>query len=339
LASFDRAHIARVLAKAERSNPGDAIQWFSLGAAYWDLQMFDRAISCYGTSLGLDPNQAWAFFMRGQSRLALGDYGPAIEDFDDALRLRPGWDEVLINRAWTYEKTGKSAKAIADLTAVLRNSPEKVDLLARRARLRDLSGDRQGADADRKALLSTEPKTVNGWVARAVLQQQTDPKAALADLDAALELDPHSLEALHLKADLLSERLKKPEDAIRVFNRAIQLYPETGAIRSSRGVLLARLGRRDEALDDARAVLALRPSQRIELQSTPLVVYQTAGIFALSSATNPDDRREALRLLADALRRDPTLLDYVSSDPELAPLRNDPDFVRLIAAAWLLRGQ
>jgi len=92
-------------------------------------------------------------------------------------------------------------------------------------------------------------------------------------------------------------------------------------------VLLARRGKRDEALRDARESL-LR-------DTLPPNLYQVACIFALTSAADkghPEDRREAFRLLFAALRTG-FGLDLVDADRDLDPLRKDEEFKRLVAGA------
>ena len=119
-------------------------------------------------------------------------------------------------------------------------------------------------------------------------------------------------------------RAYQPEVAL---DRALDLYPDYVPARSGRGVLLARLGKRDAALSDARE--ALRRDTK-----TP-TLYQAAGIYALTSQQAPDDRREALRLLAAALRQG-FGFDLLAIDHDLDPIRDDPEFRDLVAAAQAL---
>jgi tetratricopeptide (TPR) repeat protein len=199
-----------------------------------------------------------------------------------------------------------------------------------RAVVRAEAGDRQGAESDRKEGLRQRPTDELSWIARGLARLASDPKGALADLDEALELNPNSRTALEDKAHVLSERLGRVEEAVEFLDRAIALYPDHVLAQAGRGVLLARLGRRDAALRDAEAALRLDPR--------PLILYQVAGIYALTSRQNGDDRQEAFRLLAAALRQG-FGFDLLASDPDLAPIRSLPEFRRLVEAAKALQGQ
>ncbi|HEV3260454.1 MAG TPA: hypothetical protein VG013_26605, partial [Gemmataceae bacterium] len=128
-------------------------------------------------------------------------------------------------------------------------------------------------------------------------------------------------------AAVLSERLGRTGDAIETLARGIRLAPERGQPRAGRGVLLARLGRRDEALREAKEAERLDPR--------PEVLYQTAGVYALTSQQNAADRREAFRLLAAALRQGHGA-DLLEIDPDLRPIRGQPEYRRLLEAARAL---
>ena len=72
--------------------------------------------------------------------------------------------------------------------------------------------------------------------------------------------------------------------------------------------------------------------------SQPATLYQVAGIYALTSQQCADDRLEALRLLSAALRKGYGL-DLLARDPDLDPIRKDPEFTRIVTAAQTARSQ
>jgi hypothetical protein len=66
------------------------------------------------------------------------------------------------------------------------------------------------------------------------------------------------------------------------------------------------------------------------------MLYQVAGIYALTSRRDPADRARAFPLLASALRRGYGH-DRIDTDSDLDPVREDPQFRRLLEAAHALR--
>jgi tetratricopeptide (TPR) repeat protein len=167
------------------------------------------------------------------------------------------------------------------------------------------------------------------WIARGIARLPSDPHGALDDFEGALRLNPRSLAALENRAHVLAEPLGQTKEAIAVLDQVVALYPDQTQAVAGRGVLRARLGHGYAARADARDAL--------RLDGRPATLYQVAGIYALTSQQNPEDRNEAFRLLGAALRQGYGF-DLVDSDPDLAPLRKLPEFRRLVEAARAAAG-
>jgi tetratricopeptide (TPR) repeat protein len=259
----------------------------------------------------------------------LEEYDEAIADFGAALRLRPDYVNALLARSLARLERKDYAGAEADLTKALESGSAPTRVYFMRARVRALAGDPKGAAADRAEGLKREPADDLSWVARGMARLEgRDAEGALRDFDKALEVNPRCLAALEDRAAVLSEMTGRTEEAIQALDKAVEWYPEYGQARAGRGVLLARLGKSDEALRDAREAERLDPR--------PENLYRVAGIYALTSANNADNRREAFRLLSAALRAGYGF-EHLDKDPELEPVRGSPDFKQLVEAARLLR--
>jgi tetratricopeptide (TPR) repeat protein len=189
-----------------------------------------------------------------------------------------------------------------------------------RARVHELAGDKVAADRDRADGMRRQPTDEKSWIARGVARLERDPKAALADFEQALACNPRSRTALQDKAHVLAERLGRTKEAIDVLEKELASYPDSVLARAGRGVLLARLGQRKSAHKDAEESLVL--------DQTPATLYQVAGIYALTSRIEAEDRRQAFQLLSSALRKGYGF-DLLGTDSDLDPIRQDPEFRRL----------
>jgi serine/threonine protein kinase/predicted Zn-dependent protease len=344
-----------LLQQAQHAGPRNPFVWYALGVCAMDLFDYREAKACFTTSIALwpryhgsyhgrgralallmkpaeaaadyseairlRPTYAIAYCDRGWAHFEQKEYRKAIADFDQAIRLRPGFLPAYVERSQAKERSDDLVGALADLTYALEHGGQKSRVLYRRSIVRARLGDRDGARADREELLRRQPEGEINWIARGLARIGSDPPGALADFDQALRLNPRSLPALGDKAHVLAERLGRTQEAIHVLDEVVALYPDHVTSIASRGVLHARLGRRQPAVADA--VGALR------LDQSPETVYQVAGIYALTSQQRPDDRREAFRLLEQALRQGYGF-DLVDSDPELQPIRSLPEFRRLL---------
>jgi serine/threonine protein kinase/tetratricopeptide (TPR) repeat protein len=314
--------------KASLQDPQNVWTWYGLGHCYDHLSQPAQAAACYSACIALDPAFAGWYFQRGLAHLKENQSRLACDDFDQVLRLRPDDAGAHVNRAIARLNDGRCAGAVEDVTRALDLGVPAARLYLIRARAREKLGDHAGAERDRADALRSEPTDDAGWVARGAARVATAPRDALADFERALEANPRFLPALESKAHVLSERLGRTEEAVQVLDRAVILYPEDGPARAARSVLLARLGKREAALQDAREALAVDDS--------PAIHYQVAGIFALTARSNPEDRPRALALLTDALRRG-FGHDLIATDRDLDGLRDDPQFRQLLGAAWALR--
>ena len=312
------------LLESIRIEPGDVRAWLLMAEGHSSLKRFDEARRCYDVVISLRPDLPWPYFGRGLVGLDAKRYAEAEADFDRVLQLRPREVESRVNRALARLRRDDARGAIDDLSNVLarRDPPTRAYFI--RAAARDRAGDREGAGRDREEGQKQTPQDDLGWVARGLSRLPRDPKGALADMEQALRLDPRSFPALQDKAAILSDYLGRTEEAVKVLDAATGLYPDAVTSRAGRGVLLARLGRRDAAHEDARI------AQRLD--SGAATLYQVAGIYALTSRTHPQDLKEALRLLAAAIGQAPEWLKTIPRDPDLDPIRDRPEFRKLVEA-------
>jgi tetratricopeptide (TPR) repeat protein len=317
----------------------DDLQNFSnyllLGNCYVRMGQLPAAISCYSTAIALRPDLPWAHVSRGLAHLDARDYRGAIADFDRLIALRPDMTDAYINRAVARIAVGDYSGAITDLDHILRRADAPVRAQFIRATARERLGDREGAARDRAEGLRRQPDDELSWVVRGIAKIPNDPNGALADFDAALALNPRSKPALENKAFVLAERLGRPEEAIAVYTTTLLHHPDDAKAIGPRGVYQARLGRREAALADARAALALA-DEAVTTQDQAFTIYQVAGIYALTSKQEPEDRREALRLLALALRKDASWLRVLPDDHDFDPIRDQPELHDLLRAMTLV---
>jgi tetratricopeptide (TPR) repeat protein len=243
-------------------------------------------------------------------------YSLACADFDRVIELRPDRVETYLNRALARQGLKDYAGAIADLTEALQRGAPYTRIYFMRARVRAEAGDPAGAKQDRAEGLRREPTDEDSWIARGVARLSDDLQGALADFEHALERNPRSRMALINKAHVLGEKQNRTEEALAVLDRVVAFYPEHVPARSSRGVLLARLGRRDAAHRDA--------VESLRRDSQPATLYQVACIYALTSKQHAADRQQALRLLKAAAPKETRWLQTVQTDPYFAPVRDLP---------------
>jgi tetratricopeptide (TPR) repeat protein len=312
------------LAEASRRDPKDFALWMNLGQCHALQGRLGEAEDCFTVAIVLRPQSPWPYFHRGRVELDQKLFEQARLDFDQALRLREGLVPAIINRALARIGQGDDAGAIADLSEALDRGAAETRIYFIRAEARARSGDRAGAAHDRAEGLRRRPSDPESWVVRGLASLPGDPKGALADFDEALRLDPRSHPALQNKAVVLSEHLGRPAEAIAALDLVVALHPDYVPARVGRGVLLARLGRRQEAHRDAEEAHGRDTSGDTS--------YRVACIYALTARAEPSDRPKALRMLALALGQGGHWAELARTDPDLDMLRDLDGFRDLLRA-------
>jgi eukaryotic-like serine/threonine-protein kinase len=302
--------------------------WHMKASSHAQLGAWGEAIASYTTAMTHQPlENDHLYASRARAYLAVKDFAAAKTDLDTAITARPGHPRYLVDRAIARLGAEDFSGAIEDLNEAEKLWPEHTRILFLRAQVRLKANDPVGAGKDRQAGLTRKPGDEISWIARGVARLRSETKGAIEDFDAALELNPASAQAMQNKAHVLSEKLNQPDEAIRVLDELIKQHPSDPYALAGRGVLLARLGKRDLAHRDATRVLSD--------DLAPMLRYQAAGIFALTSRTHPEDRHEAIRLLSRAFREGVTS-SIVDSDSDLDPIRSEASFQSLLQAVKLI---
>ena len=297
----------------------------ALGSCYAAVGEVEKADLFYRQAMLHNPKDAQAYYLRGLLYLGRQYYEPASADFDEVLKRQPDHTAALYNRAVARYSLGKLSGALEDLNLLLRTeSPPSVRGHLLRARIHAASGNREAARQDTEDGLRLTPVDGSDWAARAEARAAQAPSAALADIERAVAINPGLYQAWQTRAHILAEYLGRTEEAAESLNKVLQLRPGSVPALVGRGVLHARLGRRDLALADAKAALAR--------DRHPATVYRAGCTYALTSRHNPADAKEALRLVSAALRQGYGL-DWLGGDRDLDPIREQPEFRRLTEAA------
>jgi tetratricopeptide (TPR) repeat protein len=141
-----------------------------------------------------------------------------------------------------------------DIVAALderRDEPPQVSTLILAAKLLSWPADR-GYDREARTLyeraLTLKPKQIEGQLGLArVAARMGDLDAAVAAYRQVLEQDPYHLAALKGLGRMLGEDLGRPAAGLEYIEKAIRFEPDDPHVLDTRGVLLLRLGRLDEA--------------------------------------------------------------------------------------------
>lgn len=323
---FDEA-VAELTSRLQHA-PREPALWLALGYCQVGRRDLAQAEISYSVCAALAADQYVPLHFRGLVRLEQQKFAAAIEDFSAALERRPGLATIEFHRGLARQGLGRHAAALDDFQSALAHGLRHTRVHFLQARSFEALGRRDEAERARAEGLQRTPADAQSWVARGLAKLPSDAAGAEDDFRAALRADPAFLPALANLTHALSERLHRADEARECLDRWVATHPLDAVARGSRGVLAARRGEVEPAVEDAAA--ALRLSQ------TPFVLYQTGCIHALVADRRSASRTEALRLIGGALKLQPGLALQMQTDPDLRSLQNDLEFRRLLAAALIL---
>ena len=288
----------------------------------------EAAESLLTAAIALEPNIAQTWYQRGAGRFLRKKYAEAISDFSRVLEIDPKLDQARVARAMACQAAGRMTEALEDLNVAIQHEFSETRIWFLRSAVHQQLGNQEAAANDLEEGLRRTPKDDRSWVARGLARLPDQPDLARADILEAMKLNPTSHDGYRNLSMVLSEYLKQPDESARVITEALIHHPEDAYLWAGRAVLHARAGRRDKAIQDAM--------EARKLSSDPLLMYMVACVYSLTSTLSESDQVDALKSLAESLRKDATLLSVAASDPDLAAIRALPQFTEVIRAARTL---
>jgi serine/threonine protein kinase/tetratricopeptide (TPR) repeat protein len=309
--------------------PSELTAWMFLGSAYAGVGKPEEAESCFTACIHLRSTFAASYFQRGLARLQQKKYASAVNDFTRFAQMKGSHAAALVNRALAYQALGDHDLAVTDLDAALTVSPAQTRIYFIRAASRRAMGNIEGAKSDFRNGLSRTPGDAKSWIARGMARLPRSPQMALADFKQALKAQPDNRTAAQNAIHVLSDRLGREEDALRLVNDVIARNPQDARALLSRAVIRARLGHEKASAADAKAAL--------DIDNGPLASLQAACALARASTMRPEYRAEALSLIARALGAQPELAAMAQIDPDLEAIRNSDEFARILEATQTIR--
>jgi tetratricopeptide (TPR) repeat protein/TolB-like protein len=360
-------HAVALLEAALQADPRFARAQAALGRALWaryeetgDSTWADRARDAVQEAIRLAPEEAEARLALSKIYEGRGKRTEALEEARRALELRPASDEILRHLAGLLVDDGQPEAALSAARRALALRPGFAEnhhalgwVFFRTGRFHE------AAQAFRR---ETELQPDNAWAFQRLgtaLQLAGDLDGAAASYREAIRVAPAPRAWANLAAVYYAQG--KTADAVRSYQEAARLEPQSGTIRRSLGDARAKAGDSAGAEADWRAAIDLSQSalevnprdtrqlknvaicfaklgERAEalraaeqaLEAGPAVADTRYGVAMVHALLG--DTREALALLGEALDLGASP-DLAERDDEFAPLRALPEFRQLIDKA------
>jgi tetratricopeptide (TPR) repeat protein len=183
--------------------------------------------------------------------------------WDDAVRKNtdpaaPYVDRGVRNRGVAHYHAGRFREALHDFNRALELDPHNLRTLQLRGALFVRTGQHERALADLGRALELDPRHAEALAPRCVVMMRLSRlDEALADCELALELKPDNIDN-SISLGMVRALRGETERAERHYRRALQIDPASAVAHYQYGVLLRRLGRNAEALQQFAAACGAR---------------------------------------------------------------------------------
>ncbi|WP_179504487.1 MULTISPECIES: tetratricopeptide repeat protein [unclassified Sphingomonas] len=256
--------VLAVARSVEAANP--AVNYAHVVAAniYSALHRDTDAMQAYDRAIANKP-EAYIYLNRGLRR-PKADVAGRMADIDAALKLDPALDEAIAEKAKLLADGGDVSGGIATLSKALVAAPDNAVLLVGRGLIYLQAGDAARADADfrqaRGSAKTAQDLNAMCWK-KAIAGLALE--SALADCDAALAKVPGSPAFLDSRG-LVLLRLGRLDDAIADYDQVLAKHAIPTS-RFGRAVAWARKGDHAKAISDAALAEKLDPGVRADFIS------------------------------------------------------------------------
>jgi tetratricopeptide (TPR) repeat protein len=293
---------------------------FMMGHCHYRQGRFVEAAGDFLMCTALGPGFAWAHFNRGLALARAGLLTDARDAYDEALRLDPEFREALVDRALVELELNDVKAAAADLARAIEQRDPEVGVLAAYGEALARLGRTEDAIRLFDELLQSEPGSITVRCARGMTRLGTDARGARQDFERVLRRDPRHAIANYGMARVV--RGDDPRAALKYLDAALESDPNLVDALELRALIRARLGDR-AALVDVDRLLKTPTARRY---------YNTACAVAVYAETvdQPKHLDEAMSLLARAVELGFSAAG-AADDPDLAALRDRPEFRKLMA--------
>ena len=243
-----------------KAKPYLADPYFFRAIAKLELEDYKGAEEDCSLAIERNPFIIDAYQVRGIARQTLKDYKGAIADYEEGLRQMPEHRVFLMNKAVSECEIGEYEQADSTYARLLSIYPNYANAYLGRAQLRMMQADTLAAIDDIDKSISISKNIPGAYVMRSEINMsyKKDYKAALADMDEAIKLEPHYA-GYFINRAFMKYNLDDYFGAMSDYDYALQLDPTNLAARFNRGLLRTEVGDNNKAIEDFSYVLRSEP--------------------------------------------------------------------------------
>jgi tetratricopeptide (TPR) repeat protein len=233
--------------------PADDETLAMIGSLYQMLGMPDRAKALYGQAVTLSSgDDASSLGRKAILEQQTGKTAEALADSAKALALDPHLQELRVLRANILYIRGERAAVAAEAASLIRENPTSDYAYVAAGKIYAKIGLNDEAFKAFDRAIAIRPKAYV-YINRSQIRPRSDFNARLADLDAALKIEPNNFDALYAKSEVLRDSGDYAGALAALDAVDAGMQPQ---LRTQRAFLLYKSGHVDEATKQFETIRA-----------------------------------------------------------------------------------
>jgi len=113
-ANADNSKLIAEYTEAINSNPNDAVAYYNRGQQYLSSKLLDLALEDFSKAVSINPKYAAAYLGRASIYEKREQYDKGMDDCNQAIKLDPTYARAYTSRATIYSRTSQYDLAIED---------------------------------------------------------------------------------------------------------------------------------------------------------------------------------------------------------------------------------
>ncbi|WLQ16275.1 tetratricopeptide repeat protein [Hahella aquimaris] len=265
----------------------NAVALVLLANAYVANQSPEAAIPLFQKALKLSPKQPAPLLALGIAQRDAGQLDNSLDSFNQLLKLKSDWGLAYFQRALTYVKKDEHDKAVGDYQKALKDKELPENLAVQAGDYFAQSGKHALAEQVYKDLMKHSDTPFPYYQRLGSLYQlQNDPTKAKAVYRDLLKTYPDNPQS-YLYAGSFHAFTRDYAAASDLFDKGLELSPDSSSLRMAKAVALKQLGTLDKAQQEMEILVKNNPESH-------------EGLFLLGSLYEEDKKTDQA---IDAYRR------------------------------------
>jgi len=259
--------------RALEIDPQDSQVWYKRGVIFGNQKKYTDALASYDKALEINPEYSDALCNRGVMLDNLGRHEEALACYDKALEINPDISEAWYNRGNVLKQLGRYDDALSSYDKALEFNPGYSDAWCNRGITLVQFGRYDDALTSFDNALEINPDFSEAWYNRgAALAHFGRHAEAVVSYDKAHKLNPEYSVPWYISSGLLgnlgqrNRAVTSFDDQIKSLEILLKNDPNCYPAWFNRGVLLAILGRNEDALASFDKVLEIDPNNEAARQ-------------------------------------------------------------------------